>query len=156
MEPRIEQLPQILCVGVPYYGDNKAGEIPALWPVFHSLADQVKNVTEPRVYLGVEVYTTEFHTQKKWFYLAGTQVSTLADIPVQLFGKILPPNRYAIFTHKGKLPGRIADTFRYIYGEWLPASGYKPAAPYDFERYDARFKGPDNDDSLMEICLPIR
>ena len=73
-----------------------------------------------------------------------------------LFRSILPANRYAIFTHKGKLPGRITETFGYIYGEWLPRSGYKQAAPCDFERYDARFKGPDNDESLTEICVPIQ
>ncbi len=40
MEPKIEQLPQILCVGVPYYGDNKSGEIPGTWPILNSLSDQ--------------------------------------------------------------------------------------------------------------------
>ena len=45
--------------------------------------------------------------------------------------------------------------FGYIYGQWLPKSGFRQAGPYDLERYDARFKGPDDDESVMEICVPI-
>jgi AraC family transcriptional regulator len=132
MEPKIEQFPQILCVGVPYYGDNKNGEIPATWPLFHSLADQVKNKKEPWIHLGVETYTAEFETQRKWFHLAAVEVTSLDEIPIQLAGKILAANRYAIFTHKGKLPGRIMETFRYIYGEWLPRSRLQASRPIRF------------------------
>ena len=156
MEPKIVQLPQIFCIGVPYYGDNKNGEIPATWPRFNSLSGQIKNKKEPRIHLGVETYTVEFESQRKWFYLAAVEVTTLDEIPVQLVGKILPANRYAVFTHQGKLPGQIAETFRYIYGEWLPSSGYKQAAPYYLERYDTRFKGPDNEESHTDICIPIQ
>jgi predicted transcriptional regulator YdeE len=49
-------------------------------------------------------------------------------------------------------PGRVFLITR----EWLPGSGFKQAAPYDFERYDARFKGADNDESLTDICVPIQ
>src|SRR5580704_57413 len=125
MEPKIVEFPQILCVGVPYYGDNQNAEIAAAWPLFNSLAEQIKNKKEPRVHLGVETYTAEFDSQRKWFYLAAVEVTSLDEIPVQLVGKIVPANRYAVFTHQGKLPGKIKDTFRYIYGEWLPGSGYK-------------------------------
>lgn len=156
MEPKIEQLPQILCVGVPYYGDNKSGEIPGTWPILNSLSDQIRNKKQPCIHLGVETYTTEFETHRRWFYLGAVEVTTLDEIPVQLVGKILPANRYAVFTHKGKLPGRITETFGHIYGEWLPRSGYKQTGPYDFERYDARFKGADNDESLTDICIPIQ
>ncbi len=156
MEPKFEQLPRILCVGVPYYGDNKHGEIPATWPVLSSLGSQIKNKKEPSIHLGVEAYTAEMGTQGKWFYLAAVEVTTLDDIPVQLVGKILPANRYAVFTYKGKLPGNLPDLFQHIYREWLPKSGFKQAGPYDFERYGAGFKGADNDESVIDICIPIQ
>ena len=37
----------------------------------------------------------------------------------------------------------------------MPQSGLKLAGAYDFERYDARFLGPTNADSVMEIYLPV-
>ena len=30
------------------------------------------------------------------------------------------------------------------------------AAPYGLERYDERFLGPENEDSVMEMILPVR
>ena len=156
MEPTIFQLPQILCVGVPYYGDNKQGEIPATWGILDALSNHIKNKKAPLIHLGVESYTAEFDKHRRWFYMAAVEVTSLDEIPVQLFGKVLPANRYAVFTHKGKLPGKITETFRYIYEEWLPNSGQKQAGPYDFERYDNRFKGPENDESVIEIYVPIQ
>ena len=103
MEPRIVKLSEIRVIGVPYYGKNDAGQIPAMWPVFDALVDQIENKTDPPVYLGVEAYTEEFSSLGKWFYLAGIQVTKMDSIPVQLVGKILPANGYAVFTHRGRL-----------------------------------------------------
>src|SRR6185436_4882693 len=104
---------------------------------------------------GVETYPTDFHTIRKWFYLAGIQVTTLDAVPLALVGKILPANRYAVFSHEGTLPGRLCETFQSIYQQWLPQSGLKLAGAYDFERYDARFLGPLNAESVMEIYVPV-
>src|SRR5436190_3348362 len=118
-DPKFVDMPEILCAGIACFGDNKASEIPALWPVFNAVGDQVKHRAEPRVFLGVETYPPTFKTDWKWQYLAAAQVTSLDGLSVQLVGKVLPANRYAVFTHEGRLPGRIGEAFGYIYKVWL-------------------------------------
>jgi AraC family transcriptional regulator len=43
----------------------------------------------------------------------------------------------------------------YIYGSWFPKSGYKVSGSPDIEWYDNRFLGPDNENSEVEIYIPI-
>lgn len=156
MEPRIVESPRILVMGVQCYGGNQDGLFPALWPIFSSLDEKITSQTEPHVYYGIESYTDEFRTQGKWFYLAGMGVTSLDDLPPQLSAKAIPAGRYAVFTHRGSLPVKLGQTFHHIYHEWLPASAYEQAGPFDFERYDDRFKGADREDSEMEVWVPVK
>ena len=119
------------------------------------MCEKVKDRVSPDVFLGIETYPPTFSVERKWFYMAAVEVTSFDDLPVGAVAKVIPANVYAVFTYKGKLPGRIGEVFGYIYGEWLPKSGCKQAGPYDFERYGERFKGPDNEDSVTEICVPI-
>ena len=59
-----------------------------------------------------------------------------------------------MFTVKGGVD-KIWETFRYVYDQWLPASKYKMAFPFDFELYDERFIGHELD-SEIDLYLPIR
>ena len=81
-------------------------------------------------------------------------VSDLAETPDILFGKILPAATYAVFTVKGGVD-KISETFRYAYDQWLPASKYQMAYPFDFELYDERFKGHEPD-SELDLYLPVK
>lgn len=155
IEPKIVQFPEIRVVGVQRYGDSPA-EIPALWPVLNSVSSEIKNAATPAVYFGIETYPPDFMTHRHWFYMAAMQVTRTDTIPLQCVAKVIPANQYAVFTLKGKLPGRIGELFQFAYKQWLPKSGYQQAGPYDLERYDSRFIGPENDESIMEVCIPVR
>ena len=50
---------------------------------------------------------------------------------------------------------KIGEVFRYINVEWLPASGYKLAYPWDMEVYGEQLKG-DEPGSLFEIYIPVK
>jgi AraC family transcriptional regulator len=156
MEPQILDLPEIRVVGVPYFGPNNEGQFPATWHRFMGLSDLITNKSNPEVYYGVEVYTEDFQASGQWYYLAGVGVTSLDALPVQLVGKVIPANKYAVFTHRGSLPVKLGQTFQYAYKTWLPQSVYTQAAPYDLERYDDRFKGAGNEESVMEVCVPIK
>ena len=62
--------------------------------------------------------------------------------------------RYAVFTHVGSL-AHIHETVGYVYGEWLPSSGYELAGTPDFELYDERFD-PVKDDGELEYWVPVK
>jgi AraC family transcriptional regulator len=156
-EPRIEQIPALKAVGLSMLVDMKndpGTQIPPLWEMYGKY-NPIPNAVQPWVALGIQTYPADFMTNLKWFYTAAALVTSLDNIPVGCVAKSLPANTYAIFTHKGPLPGKLGETFQHIYRTWLPKSPYKQAAPYDFERYDARFKGVNDPDTLLEICLPI-
>ncbi len=83
-------------------------------------------------------------------------MESIDNLDVGLSAKLIPCNDYACFEYRGAISEKLGEYFQKIYHEWLPSSGYKMAAPYDLERYDERFLGPENEDSVMEMLLPVR
>ena len=69
--------------------------------------------------------------------------------------QIIPQGKFAKFTQKGGFK-YIGLTYTYIFGTWLPKSGYKENNRNpDFEWYDERFIGPFDDNSIFDIYISI-
>lgn len=159
MEPKIVNKDAVKLVGIIYHGDNKNWEIPKLWEEFLPMIKRIPNSLPTGEAYGVCFYTESFSKTGLFYYMAAVPVSNLDDIPVELVGKTLPASEYAVFTHKGPAVGNtntIKDTYGYAYGTWLPKSQYESAFGYDFEYYDDRYKGNENRDSEIDVCIPIR
>lgn len=84
--------------------------------------------------------------EKTFTYIVGEVVTEVGEIPEGLKYFEIPAATYAVFKIKPK--SRFAwgitmgRTKRFIYAEWLPASGYKPlGAIDDFELHDERSLG---------------
>jgi len=153
MEPKIVELPKFCVVGVAVYGDGKSGVFPRAWDMYMRMAKNIQ-LKNPAVGYGVEYYTEEFEKEHRWFYMACGEVENLDNIPPSMVGKVLPANKYAVFTGKGTRDSLHA-TFQYAYHEWLPKSKYEIADWYDFEYYDERFKGMGSPESVIDIYIPI-
>ncbi|WP_230969085.1 GyrI-like domain-containing protein [Nitrogeniibacter aestuarii] len=156
MSPRIVELDGFHVVGMQTFGNPSDGSFPNMWSALFNFEGSIPNITNDTVSYGIETYTKEHHTQGKWFYMAGRQVEDLSNVPVQMSAKHIPPNKYAVFEYKGSITARLGEQFQYIYKDWLPESGYELAGPFDFEKYDARFLGSDNENSVFEIYIPIK
>ena len=156
MSPRIVELDGFHVVGMQTFGSPADGSFPNMWSALFNFEGSIPNIANDMVSYGIETYTKEHHTQGKWFYMAGRQVEDLSNVPVQMSAKHIPPNKYAVFVYKGSITSRLGEQFQYIYKEWLPKSGYELAGPFDFEKYDKRFLGPDNEDSVFEIYIPVK
>jgi AraC family transcriptional regulator len=133
---------------------NNMTIIPALWQRYIPRAQAIPNRKSP-VDVGVcaAVPDAERKHPEECFYMAGTEVSSLAEIPEGMTGRSVPEGNYAVFIHKGKLD-TIEHTMRYIYGSWLPRSGKKLRQAPDLEVYGPKFK-LNQDDSELEIQIPI-
>lgn len=62
--------------------------------------------------------------------------------------------KYAVFTHRGPYQ-RLSDSYREIYGAWIPSSGVKLRDVPGLEIY---LNSPDqvkSEELLTEICVPI-
>lgn len=85
----------------------------------------------------------------------GTEGYSFDKILVDMISKTLDSGKYAVFTHKGKI-NTLHLTYDYIWGTWVLCSGFEIDQRDDFEFYDERFLGPDNDFSELDIYIAIK
>ncbi|MEZ4638274.1 MAG: effector binding domain-containing protein [Caldilineaceae bacterium] len=90
---------------------------------------------------------------KEPWYIAGVEVSQVADVPAGMVGKQVPAQRYAVFPCTLKT---IGDTYRYITEEWQAKSGYEHAEAPDFEYYDEPSEPANPQDMKLKIYWPIK
>lgn len=93
------------------------------------------------------------HTEfEKW---AAAEVSSFTHLPHGIQPCLLPGGLYAVFIHKGT-PQTFYRTAQYIFGTWLPASGYEldNFRPH-FEIMGAQYKH-NHPDSEEEVWIPVK
>src|SRR5690606_23835391 len=88
---------------------------------------------------------------EKW---ALAEVQEATEIPEGMEQFALPGGLYAVFQHKGG-PATAPQTFGYIFGEWLPKSGYELDNRPHFEVLGAKYKNNDPE-SEEEIWIPVK
>ena len=161
MEPKILEKEKIVLVGMVFYGDpfkNQAGwsqenEIGKLWKRFVAREKTIKNRVGNGGY-EVHIEPKEYEETKNYYVFVGVEVEKVENLPLEMFTKILPATKYAVFTLKEK---QITSNWQdKIYKEWLPKSGYEEAHKFTIEYYDDRFKGIDNTESELDVYVPIK
>lgn len=88
-------------------------------------------------------------------YLICVEVSNFDTIPEKMVAKTIPAHKYAVFTAKGLMAESIQQTWKDIYGKWLLTSGYQRSSGPDFEHYDKRSEGND-ENTEVDIYIPIK
>ena len=166
MEPKIVERDPMILVGFCFYGDpfaesagwTEENEIGRLWNRFMTYTadhrDAIQHVKGETVAYEVHIESPE--TPSKGFreVFVGVEVERLANVPVELLVKMLPPATYAVFTLKGE---QIASDWSMSIGEWMRRSPYEPASSYGFQRYDERFRGLDDlDASELDVYVPVK
>ncbi len=144
---------QFYVVGMEYIGKNENEEVSVLWNNFIPRSSEIANACEPGVFYGV-CSRIENSPDGSWSYVAGVEVSCLDEIPEGMVGRTVPRSTYAVFVHRGHLAA-LGATWSGIYHEWLPNSGYRPAADWAFECYDERFDA-HSPFSELDVFVPIK
>ncbi len=158
MEPRIETLEEKKLIGKHLsmtYSNNRTFE---LWRSFMPRRKEIKNTVSTEL-ISMQVYDPSFNFQnfdlnksfEKW---AAIEVRSFSEIPEGMEKFILPKGLYAVFIHKGAA-STGAKTFQYIFGTWLPNSGYSLDNRPHFEILGEKYKNEDPD-SEEEIWIPIK
>ena len=86
--------------------------------------------------------------------MVGVKVSKIEVLPEIMFAKILPACEYAVFTHRFG-DGGYAEANEPI-DNWLESGAYQRAYAFDLQVYDARFKGPEDPDSVLDFYIPVK
>ena len=126
--------------------DENSENYGLIWKNFESFNDQIKPLSTDGAYYGVSFTTGE---EGGFDYVAGMAVAGVSTAPEGLVMRKVPAARYAVFECHVQT---IGDTYRAIFGEWLPSSPYmlSSSAP-SFEQYP-----PEGEKgSLVRIHIPI-
>lgn len=135
--PRFETTPVLLIAGLgERFSHDSAGGIPALWQRFNA------EVAHMPGKVGDVAYGVCFNTDDagNFDYIAGVQVRDFSDVPKEYARVRIPPQRYAVFTHREHV-STIRRTVATIWSKWLPASSFQAADAPFFERYGPEFDG---------------
>jgi AraC family transcriptional regulator len=155
MEPKIIEKPAMALVGMVFFGDPSGGEFAGTWHRLMQFDGVIPRIINQADHYGLEFYGPEFEQSHKWNYMACVEVEDLEDIPLPMVGKRIPACTYTVFTVKGGLKN-LGEGFQFAYHTWLPDSSYQVAHHFDFELYqDGRYKG-DEEDSEIDIYIPVK
>ena len=151
LNPSFETRPAFAVAGCGAVVAPNSPEIPEIWQRF------VPRMGELTLRVGEATYglccPPEEGAGSNFLYVAGVEVSSLAGLPDGMIGREIPEREYAVFAHDKGLGPELGQTFRTIFDDWLPNSGYK-ADGIDFEYYDARFNPMTNQGTFF-IYVPI-
>jgi predicted transcriptional regulator YdeE len=166
MQPVIVQKPEILLVGLSFYGDpfdtsgvwTEENHIGRTWQRLMNYLARNSNAIEHRtpedVSFEVHIYGEETSTKGLFEVFVGLPVERLEAVPVELLVKVLPATQYAVFTLEGET---IFSDWDMVIDRWLAEAGYERSHPYSVQYYDSRFIGIDQiADSKLDIYMPVR
>jgi AraC family transcriptional regulator len=156
MKPRIETISAKKLIGkrlTMSLSENKTGE---LWQSFMQSRKEIRNGIGNTLY-SIQVYDplyfSSFNPITEFDKWAASEVADFYNIPDGMLDFTLPGGLYAVFLYKGL--SRDPQIFQYIFGTWLPDSGYALDNRPHFEKLGEKYKNEDMD-SEEEIWIPIK
>ena len=157
MEPRIEISREIKVIGKKMMMSFSLNTTFELWKGFMPGRKEIQNAIGTNFY-SIQIYSPLFfdnfnsNTQfEKW---AAIEVSDFETIPPEMEAFVLPGGLYAVFLYHGAA-SQAEQTFQYIFGTWIPNSGYSLDNRPHFEILGKKYKNEDPD-SEEEIWIPIK
>lgn len=133
------------------FADNKTGQ---LWQRFMPKRNEIRNnLTIDLISLQIYLPGFDFSPNTQFEKWAAIEVSDFEHVPDGMESFLLPEGLYAVFHYKGSsMDTRI---FQYIFGEWLPKSGYQLDNRPHFEVLGEKYKNA-SPDSEEEIWIPVK
>jgi len=157
LQPRIIYVEPKLLVGHSVRMSLATNLTPALWQGFMPFHKKIENrasndlISMQDFPAGFDFTFSNLNTEfDKW---AAVEVTDGDNIPEGMKSFQLPGGLYAAFHYCGS--SADTDIFRYIFGEWLPASNYDIDDRPHFEILGEKYKN-NSPDSEEEILIPVK
>ncbi|MGE8203582.1 AraC family transcriptional regulator [Heyndrickxia sp. NPDC080065] len=131
-------------VGIPKFWDevNENGTDDTLFQLNNG---QIKGV------LGVCIDKSKDQPGKMDYWIAAEHKG---EVPDGLLKYDIPASKWAVFEVHGPMPHSMQNTWKQIFSEWFPSSGYKHAGTPDLEVYTD--EDPFSPDLYSEIWIPVK
>lgn len=146
---QIIEKPAFSVIGMDWHSARSRGTISELWDRFITRENEIGNKVNPEISYGICIPVIDY----EFSYVAGFEANA-EEMPEGMIRTEVPEQTYAVFTHRGRLHA-IGHTMSRIYESWLPQNNLQPAPGIDIELYDERFLGTDNDDTEIDLYVPI-
>ncbi|MBM7565911.1 effector binding domain-containing protein [Paenibacillus sacheonensis] len=159
----VKAIPQRRVAGVERFvrqaeGEDPAVAIPAIWAEFHRLNDGWKDIRACGESFGLFTYAPPFGPGQDFLYLACVELAPGDDTPVPegMTERVIPAHEFAVITHRGPL-SHIHQAWGFFHGSWRlwHSNGYAAVDEFEYERYDERYLGPEQSESVIELHFPI-
>lgn len=157
VEPEIRTIAEKRLVGKQLILSLAGNQTIRLWQSFMPFRNAINNRLSSDL-ISMQVYPSTFDFTfsnpweefQKW---AAAEVNEFEAVPDGMETFTLMGGQYAVFQYKGS---STDDTiFKYIFGTWLPASGYLLDDRPHFEILGAKYRNNDPE-SEEEIWIPIK
>ena len=148
MDPTIVTREETILVGLA----SEEGNMHKLWQDFDLHDKQIKHKTS--TYLEVHTFPDDQKSGKATEYFVGAEVTGLEEVAEGLVVKHLPAGTYAVFTHRLAEGGYTGCNERME--NWLKTGPYQLSPNLSVQVFDARFKGNDNPESVIDFLLPVK
>ena len=164
MEPKMIKKPAVKIAGFAIKTKTKDGEnlkaIPEFWHDY-CFAGRQEKIHKEAFVKSHEEYGACFPESPEngeFEYVIGLEIKDGHDIPQGYHVCTIPEALYAVFTippaDEANFSSVIQGTWKYIFSEWFPSSGYEFAAgAVDYELYDERCTRETN--KVMDIYIPV-
>ncbi len=153
MEHKIITLDEIKVIGIETRtsNDEAQNDIPKLWQKFYS--GDIKGKIPNKISEDVLSLYTEYESDytKPYTIVLGCKVKDFSSIPEGMVSKTIPASRYAVFTAKGKMPGKLVETWQYIW-----SSGIKRAYTGDFDLHTDRANRANLPEPEVDVYVAIK
>lgn len=156
VQPQIRKIDDIYVAGI--HGTAALDNIFALWQQFGEKQGSIPNKHPSSRTFGICEYQKDAdiaNYDMKLSEVIGVEVVTYDNLPPGTITKTISAGKFAVFTHKGSLAD-ILKTYQYIWGTWALLTSEVIDERDDFELYDERFTGRENEDSEIDIYIPIK
>ena len=153
--PKIVEKEAFQIVGIEDFYKREKQNISQLWAKFYEIISKVP-YRDTSHGLGINATTKELYEKGEERYIVAHEAWKVENIPNGFIVEEFHAQKYAVFTHLGKLDN-LGETFDFIYGEWLTNNSRYERVPFapEFEWYDQRFQ-KDSDTSELDLYIPIR
>ena len=166
LKPKIISKRGFTFLGCVFYGDpfhaaeewSYENEIGHLWQRFMKLAYKYSILLDkirvgPQIGYEIHIEPGEYEETKRYYVFVGMEVSSVEEVPMEMFVKTLPVTKYLVCTTEVSEANEIEALFK----KWIPENNLEQAYPYIIQAYDAkRYRGLYDKTSEIDWFIPIR